>query len=78
MTDLITSPGYCDEQIALYLATDLTQGETDFDEDEFLNVRMIPAPELYETVYSGALRDSKSVAALLLAKPRLEKMGLFC
>ena len=35
------SPGFCDEQLHIYLALGLTHGEACPDEDEFLNVEMI-------------------------------------
>ncbi|MEA4896811.1 NUDIX hydrolase [Bacillota bacterium Meth-B3] len=76
LAHVVTTPGFCDERIALYLATTLTQGELCPDEDEFLNVRLYPAAELYGMVYRGEIADMKSVAALLLAKPILEEMKL--
>lgn len=62
------SPGYCDEVIWLYLARDLTFGETDPDEDEFLNLRRVPFDRMVERVLSGQVPDSKTVAAVLKAK----------
>ena len=76
MTDVITTPGFCDEQIALYLATGLTRGKTHFDDDEFLNVYFMQARELYDMIYSKELCDAKSVCALLFARPLLVKMGM--
>ena len=66
------SPGYCDEVIHLYLARDLTFGETDPDEDEFLNLRRVPFDRMVELVLSGQVSDSKTVAAVLKAKLLLE------
>lgn len=76
MTDVITTPGFCDETISLYLATGLTKGKTHFDDDEFLNVCPMPAKEIYDMVYSGRLHDAKSVCSLLFARPMLIGMGL--
>jgi len=76
MTDVITTPGFCDESISLYLATGLTRGETHFDEDEFLNIHMTPYGQLMEKIYAGGLQDQKTVCALLMARPYLEKMHL--
>lgn len=36
--ELYPSPGYCGEVIYMFLATGLTFGDTNPDEDEFLNV----------------------------------------
>ena len=65
---LYPSPGYCGEIIHMYLAKDLTFGETDPDEDEFLNVERIPFETLVEQVLSGESQDAKTVAAVLKAK----------
>ena len=76
MTDVITTPGFCDEQIALYLATGLTQGRTHFDEDEFLNICRVPYGELVKMIYQKQIHDQKTVCALLLARPFLQEMKL--
>ena len=65
---LYPSPGYCGEIIHMYLAKDLTFGETDPDEDEFLNMERIPFEKLVEQVLSGEIQDAKTVAAVLKAK----------
>ena len=75
MTDVITTPGFCDEQIALYLATDLVEGETDLDDDEFLCASRIPAQELFDMIYNKEICDGKTVCALLMAKPWIEKIA---
>ena len=62
------SPGYCDEIIHLYLARDLIFGETDPDEDEFLNMQRVPFGQMVERILSGEVSDSKTVAAVLKAK----------
>ena len=75
MTDIITTPGFCDEQIALYLATDLEQGQTDLDEDEFLLAQRMPAAQLYDMIYNKEICDGKTVCALLMARPWIEKIA---
>ena len=62
------SPGYCGEIIHMYLAMDLTFGESSLDEDEFLNVERIPFEELVEQVLQGEIRDAKTIAAVLKGK----------
>lgn len=64
---LYASPGFCDEEIHLYLAEDLTFGQTHPDEDEFLELERIPLEELVEMALDGRLRDGKSVAGALRA-----------
>ena len=68
------SPGYTDEVIYLFGATDLQQGETDPDEDEFLEVERVPFAKAVEWVMSGELPDAKTqIAVLKLWQLRLEE-----
>lgn len=76
LSSVITTPGFCDERISLYLATGLTAGDAHPDDDEYLSALSYPAQELYAMAYAGQLTDLKTVAALLLAKPLLEEKGL--
>lgn len=62
-----TTPGFCTERIALYLATGLSQHNTHPDEDEFLHITKIPLQEAVELCLKGELRDSKTVIGLLMA-----------
>lgn len=66
--ELYPSPGYCGEIIRMYLARDLTFGETHLDEDEFLNLERIPFDRLVEQVLSGEIKDAKTIAAVLKGK----------
>ena len=66
--ELYPSPGYCGEIIRMYLARDLTFGETHLDEDEFLDLERVPFDQLTEQVLSGEIRDAKTIAAVLKAK----------
>lgn len=70
--ELYPSPGYCGEIIRMYLAQELTFGETSLDEDEFLNMERMDFAELAERVLSGEIRDAKTIAAVLKTKLLLE------
>lgn len=68
LTTVATTPGFCSERIALYLAQDLTQGETHPDEDEFLALVRMPLSEAVERVMRGEIRDGKTICGLLMAE----------
>lgn len=70
---LLPTPGFCDEVQHLYLARDLTFGETHPDEDEFLEQVRIPFGEAFAMAADGRLQDSKTVAALLRAHLLMEE-----
>ena len=67
------APGYSTELMAVFLATDLKHNPLEADEDEFLQVEKIPLKKAIEMAEGGDIQDAKSLAALLLAKPHLEK-----
>ncbi len=59
------SPGFSTEIIYIYKATGLTLGETDFDEDEFIETEKIPLKKLYEMIKKGEIEDAKTVSGIL-------------
>lgn len=63
--DLATSPALLTEIIYMYLAEGLTAGETDPDEDEFLELVEIPLDDLVGSILRGEVQDSKTQAAVL-------------
>ena len=68
LTTLLTTPGFCTEKIAIYLAQGLSQGETHPDEDEFLGLVRIPLDDAVAMVMRGELRDSKTICGLMMAR----------
>jgi len=63
---LYPSPGYSAEVLHLYLAQDLTMGESCPDEDEFLQEALLPLAELVDMALTGQLPDAKTAAAVLM------------
>ena len=70
--ELYPTPGYCGEVIYMYLATGLTFGETDPDEDEFLNVKKIPLEKAVEMIMNGEIKDAKTQTAILKVERMLK------
>lgn len=73
LTSVLTTPGFCTEQIGIYLAEGLSQGETHPDEDEFLDLVRLPLEEAVERVMRGELRDGKTICGLLMAREVLAR-----
>ena len=66
-----TSNSVTDELAIVYLAEDLSQGETEFEETEILQIKKLPFSEALGLVMSGEITDSISVAAILKAARKL-------
>lgn len=67
------SPAILDEKIHMYLAEDLSFGDTDPDDDEFIEIVRIPLPELVEMVMNGEVPDGKTQIAALRAYNMLKE-----
>lgn len=69
--DYYLAPGYCNERMVAFLATGLYPDRLEHDVDEFLELVALPIAAAYALAFQGGLRDSKTLAALLLARPHL-------
>ena len=67
------SCAYSEEVIHLYLMRGLTKGEQELDDDEVIEIIEMPFDEVYDMAVRGELADSKTLAALLMAKGRLQE-----
>ena len=70
---LYPSPGYCDEKIYMFAATDLSYGECNPDDDEFLEVEKIPIEKFVDMILSGEITDAKTQAAVLKLYTMLQR-----
>ena len=69
----LASPAILDEKINLYLARGLDFGETDPDDDEFIDVVYIPLDEMVERVMRGEILDGKTQLAVLKVNELLRR-----
>jgi len=67
LNDMLSTVGFCDECISIYLARGLSAGDCDPDEDEFVNVVKMPFAEAIDMVMNNEINDSKTVCALMMA-----------
>lgn len=68
LSSVVTTPGFCTERIAIYLARDLSQHEMHTDADEFLSLARIPLDEAVARVMAGDLFDLKTACGILMAQ----------
>lgn len=67
LTSILTTPGFTDERIHLFLAEDLTPGDTTLDHDEFIEPVPMPLSEALRMVREGEITDAKTVCTLMYA-----------
>ncbi|MCA2002742.1 MAG: NUDIX hydrolase, partial [Chloroflexi bacterium] len=71
--DFYLAPGYSTEFMHVYLARELRPAPLEADADEFLSVEALSFDTAIQMALRGEIPDAKSLAALLLAQPRLSR-----
>lgn len=69
------SPGFLAEWMQIFLAEGLTPGETHLDEDERVEVMLVPFSELLRLIDKGEIHDGKTlIAAMSYARLREQNL----
>ena len=68
LTQFYPSVGYSEEVLYLYLCTGLTPGETNFDENEAIDIEEVDLDRLFKMAMSGEIDDAKTLIAILMVK----------
>src|SRR5436190_8749458 len=71
LSEFFVSPGFCEEKMWLYLATDLKQTEQRLEEDEVIEIVRLPIDRALQMISEGEIEDAKTIIGLLLAAPTL-------
>jgi ADP-ribose pyrophosphatase len=65
LTWIWTTPGFTDEVIHLFRASDLTPGATAHEDDEILDLHILKLSEAREMIRAGTIIDAKTLVAIL-------------
>ena len=65
LTTVYTTPGFIDERIHLFLATDLEPVPPRPERDEFVEVHALPWREVLELIRKGEMVDGKSIMTIM-------------
>lgn len=76
LSSFYSSIGYSTEMIHLYFATGLTPGETDFDDNEAIEIVEYDIEDLKEMIATGEIQDAKTIVAIVLAELKLDQERL--
>ncbi len=69
-----SSPGFSNERIWLFLATELTPGEQCVEADEMIEVVKLPLKRALEMVAEGDICDGKSILGLIAARDSMRSL----
>lgn len=76
LADMISTPGFCDEVVRIFLATDLEDiGRVILDDDEesVMTMQWCPLDTAVHKIFSGEISNGIALAAILLAQQAMNK-----
>jgi ADP-ribose pyrophosphatase len=71
LAEFFVSPGFVEEKMWLYLATDLTETAQRLEDDELIEIVRLPFARAIEMVEGGEIEDAKTIIGLMLTAARL-------
>ena len=71
LAEFFVSPGFCEEKMWIYLATDLVPTAQKLEDDELIEIVRLPIERALQMISDGEIEDAKTIIGLLLAAPRL-------
>jgi len=71
LCEFFVSPGFCEEKMWLYLATELTETSQRLEDDELIEVVCLPISRALQMITEGEIEDAKTIIGLMLAAPRI-------
>ncbi len=73
---MLSTPGFCDERLHLYLAQNLSLGEHAREADEFIEMHWVSMGRAIEMALSGEIDDAKTIVALFRVQAKLASLQL--
>jgi ADP-ribose pyrophosphatase len=71
LTEFFVSPGFCEEKMWVYLATEMTKTAQRLEDDEIVEIVRIPFSQALSMITTGEIDDAKTIIGVMLAAPRI-------
>lgn len=71
LSEFFVSPGFLEEKMWVFLATELTVTAQRLEADEFIDIVRLPIDRALQMITDGEIEDAKTIIGLMLAGPRL-------
>ena len=71
LTEFFVSPGFCEEKMWVYLATEMTKTQQQLEDDEIVEVVRMPFAQALNMITTGEIDDAKTIIGVMLAAPRI-------
>ena len=75
LAEFFVSPGFCEEKMWIYLATDLTETAQRLEDDELIEVVRLPFSRALEMISDGEIEDAKTIIGLMFSISRVGILG---
>lgn len=75
--DYFSSPGFTNEKIRIFMAIGVTIGESEPEEDEYIDVVKIKIDEALNMINDGIIKDGKTIIGIFMAHDRIKKGQYF-
>jgi ADP-ribose pyrophosphatase len=71
LSEFFVSPGFLEEKMWVYLATQLSETQQRLEDDELIEVVRLPLSQALNMITTGEIEDAKTIIGLMLAAPRV-------
>ncbi|MDQ6652567.1 MAG: NUDIX hydrolase, partial [Acidobacteriota bacterium] len=71
LSEFFVSPGFCEEKMWVFLATELTETKQQLEDDEILEVVRLPFSQALSMISTGEIEDAKTIIGVMLTAPRV-------
>ena len=71
LSEFFVSPGFCEEKMWVFLATDLSESEQRLEDDEIIEIVRMPFTQALSMITTGEIEDAKTIIGVMLAAPRV-------
>ena len=72
LAEFYTTPGFCEEKLWVYLATELAETQQALEGDELVEIERVSFPRAIEMISDGEIEDAKTIIGILLAAKVVE------
>ena len=72
VAEMYMAPGFCNEYMTIFLATDLTKGATNFDVDETMILKSYSIQAIDDMIQQHKIKDAKTILAVAYLKQHLK------
>lgn len=71
LAEFFTTPGFCEEKLWVFLATDLIETQQALEGDEQLEIVRVTFPRAFEMISDGEIEDAKTIIGIMMTASHL-------